>query len=299
MTPLVRHPNHRDPASLPAELRRTGVPSLAREWVRAETGRAVVGVRRLAGASSSAVHALTLSDGSRLVLRRYAWAGFLDEEPLAPGREVVALTLGTAAGLPVPAVVAADRTGAAVGDGVPALLMSLLPGRAIALPHPSRLAEVAAAIHEVDATGFAHGYFRWYAATMTPPAATSQPALWESAIGLWHDAMPPYEATFIHRDFHPGNLLVSRSHPTGVVDWANACRGPRGCDVATCRQNLVDLGGPDGADAFQRAYESITGTSHHPYWELARILEAGPSASHETDLAEVEVRLAELVASLR
>ena len=173
-----RHPNHRDPASLPAELRRPGVPAAVRAWVARETGAAVVRVRRLAGASSTAVHRVDLARGGTLVLRRYAWPGFLEDEPIAPQREVEALGLAAGQGLPAPAVVAADVTGSAVGDGVPVVLMTLLPGRAVAVPDPARLAAVAAAIHEVDAGGFGHDYFAWYEGTTTvPPPEARRPAL--------------------------------------------------------------------------------------------------------------------------
>src|SRR5215218_7839651 len=97
--------------TLPVALRRAPVPESVLAWVAGATGQQVARTRRLPGASSTAVHALTLTNGERLVLRRYAWPGFLDDEPLAPTREVDALTLAAARGLPVPAVVAADSTG--------------------------------------------------------------------------------------------------------------------------------------------------------------------------------------------
>jgi Phosphotransferase enzyme family len=137
-----RHPNQRDVASLPAELRRTTVPPAVRAWVERNAGVRIARVRRLAGASSTAVHGLYTTDGTRLVLRRYVWPGFLAAEPVAPRREVDALRFGAAHGLPVPEVVAADTTGVEIGDGVPALLMGFLPGRAVPAPDAGRLAEV-------------------------------------------------------------------------------------------------------------------------------------------------------------
>jgi hypothetical protein len=181
-----RHPNHRDPASLPVELRRTGVPAHVRAWIARETGAAVVRVRRLAGASSTAVHRVDLGRRTPpLVLRRYVWPAFLDDEPLAPQREVEALVFAVRHGLPAPAVVA-----------------------------------------------------------------------------------------------------------------ANACRGPWGCDVGICRRNLVDLGGPSAADRFLAAYESLTGRTYHPYWEIASILEGGgPSSWDPPSVALAEARLADALAA--
>jgi aminoglycoside phosphotransferase (APT) family kinase protein len=294
------HPNRRVLSSLPNELRRTTVPPPVRAWVARRAGSEVVSVRRLQGASSAAVHAVGLADGRRLALRRYVWPGFLEAEPEAAGREVEALGFARSHGLPVPEVVAADVTGSEVGDGVAALLMGFVPGRAVAEPDLERLAELAAEVHATDPSGFGHLYFPWYSSTtLGPPPASPQPALWEAALELWHDATPPYEEVFVHRDLHPGNILWRRGRVTGIVDWANACRGPRGCDVAHCRANLRVLSGEQAADRFAAAYESLTGVAHHPYWELASILEHGPSHWTPAQLAADEPRLARAVAELR
>jgi aminoglycoside phosphotransferase (APT) family kinase protein len=293
-----RHPNQRDPASLPVELRRTTVPARVRAWAERHAGARLVRVRRLAGASSTAVHGVYFADGTRLVLRRYVWPGFLEDEPLAPEREVDNLRFASRHGLPVPELVAADVSGAEIGDGVPALLMTFLPGRAVAAPGTERLASVAAAIHDADPVGLGHDYFPWYEGmTAAPPPASTWPRLWEVAIELWHGAAPAYTPTFIHRDFHPGNVLWWRGQAAGVVDWANACVGPRGCDVATCRANLIDLAGPRAADDFQGVYESLTGEVFHPFWEMACILENGASFWTPRQLAESEPYLARAVAA--
>jgi RimJ/RimL family protein N-acetyltransferase/aminoglycoside phosphotransferase (APT) family kinase protein len=272
------HPNRRERSPLPHELRRAPVPRGARAWVERATGHGVASVRRLPGASSTAVHVLRLTSGARVVLRRYAWPGFLEDEPTAPRREADALELASARGLPAPALLAADLAGQETRDGVPAILMTLRPGAPYAVPDLRRLAQLAAAVHDVDAAGFAHRYQPWYEGSLAgPPDEATRPNLWDTAIELWHGAVPDYREAFVHRDFHPGNVLWKRGVATGLVDWANACLGPRGCDVAHCRTNLIELGGPATADAFLEAYESVTGYQHHPYWELASVLEHGPS----------------------
>jgi aminoglycoside/choline kinase family phosphotransferase len=160
------------------------------------------------------------------------------------------------------------------------------------------LAEVAAAVHAVDPAGLGHAYFPWYdGVTVAPPPASTWPRLWETAIGLWHDAVPAYAPTFIHRDFHPGNVLWSRGRVSGVVDWANACAGPRGCDVASCRANLVDLAGDRAADDFRDAYEALTGDVFHPYWDMACILENSRSFWTPAQVAASEPYLARAVAA--
>jgi aminoglycoside phosphotransferase (APT) family kinase protein len=284
---------------LPVELRRATVPQAVRAWVARETGSTVQRARRLPGASSTAVHRVDLASGARLVLRRYVWPAFLADEPDAPLRELDALRFAVRRRLPAPEVVAADVTGAQVGDGVPVLLMTLLPGRAVGVPVPDRLAEVAAAIHDVDPDGFAHDYFPWcQAATSSPPAPSTRPWLWEAAIEIWTDRMPTYRPSFVHRDFHPGNVLWSRGRPTGVVDWANACRGPWGCDIAHCRANLAGLAGLVAADRFLSAYESLTGRTYDPYWEIASVLESSPSQWTPSLLAEDEPRLERAVRTI-
>jgi hypothetical protein len=103
-----RHPNHRPAAKLPADLRRVPVPDQVREWARLQAGSPVVCVRRLPGASSTAVHAVRLADGKMLVRRRYVGERFRAEEPDAPAREVDALEYAGRQGLAVPEVIAAD-----------------------------------------------------------------------------------------------------------------------------------------------------------------------------------------------
>jgi aminoglycoside/choline kinase family phosphotransferase len=85
--------------------------------------------------------------------------------------------------------------------------------------------------------------------------------------------VPAYEECFIHRDFHPGNVLWSRGAVSGLVDWTNACTGPVGIDIATCRWNLQEWAGEDVATAFVTSYEELTGRPHHPYWDVAKIVE--------------------------
>jgi Ser/Thr protein kinase RdoA (MazF antagonist) len=298
------HPNRRDPSSLPPELRRTGVPSEVREWISRQTGTAVIRVRRLPGASTSAVHVVVLSDGQRLVLRRYVWSWVLEDEPIAPQREVDALNFASAAGLLCPRPVAADFSGVDIGDNIPAILMTKLPGTAVAVPDLYRLAETAAAIHSVSGADLGHHYFPWYTGTTTaaasgaaPPAA-ARPRLWETAIEIWRTEIPAYLPTLIHRDFHPGNVLWVHRRYSGVVDWVNACEGPPGCDIAHCRANLMDLSGTQTADRFLDAYQDITGNTYHPYWEIASVLEHGPSNWTAVHIAQAENRLAAALALL-
>lgn len=293
-----RHPNQRNPSELPAELRRTTVPPLVRAWIERETGTAVQVVRRLPGASTSAVHRIDLDGGRRLVCRRYVWPGAITEDPDAPRREVDALIfLARHDRVPAPRVVASDLTGTGVGDGVPVVLMTFVPGRAIAAPDTRRLAEVAAAIHDIDPAGFGHGYVPWYVDQLRgPPPGARRLDLWERAIELRPVAMPPYRPVFLHRDFHPGNVLWAHGRCSGVVDWTDACRGPAGCDIAHCRANLIDWAGAEVADRFVAAYESLTGTTHDSYWDVASVLEHDLDHWTPEEVAAAEQRLGRALA---
>lgn len=294
-----RHPNHRPAHSLPVELRRTTVPAATRAWITRMTGQPIVRAERLPGASSTAVHRVRFPDRQSLVLRRYVWPGFLDHEPTAPQRELDALDFASRNDLPVPLVIASDITGCDIGDGIPTILMTFLRGRALASPNPVRLADIAATVHAVDPSGFAHRYFPWFDdLPLGPPSAARRPRLWERALEVRASAMPSYRPSLIHRDFHPGNVLWRQQRCAGIVDWVNACSGPAGCDVATCYGNLVGWAGHRVADDFVAAYETLTGEPHHPYWEIASVLEHGPSPWTPLHIAESERRLARALAAL-
>lgn len=286
------HPNHRPIETLPVELRRTGVPRAVREWVRRELGVQVVAARRLPGASSTAVHLLVLDDGRRAVVRRYVWPGFLEDEPMAVRREIDVLAFARSKGLPAPSLMAADVDGSRVGDGVPVVLMERLPGRPVRDPDIRRLAEAAAAVHDVATDAFEHRYFRWFDNDASRvPRNARDPDLWEWALDVWSQPIPAFEPVFVHRDFHPGNVLWVRHRVSGVVDWANACIGPAECDVATCRGDLMRIAGRRAADAFPDAYRATTGRDLNPYWEVVGVLEHGPSPWSATAVADSEHRL--------
>jgi aminoglycoside phosphotransferase (APT) family kinase protein len=178
--------------------------------------------------------------------------------------------------------------------------MTLLPGRAAAAPDPDALAGTLASIHATDPAGFPHRYHPWNRQTpRRPPELSARPALWESAIDLWYEAMPAYRPSLIHRDFHPGNVLCLSNRPSGVVDWANACVGPTGCDVATCSRNLADLAGPAAAHRFVDAYRAVTGESLDPFWAMARILEEDSTGWTPRLLAEREADLHQAVQAVQ
>ena len=89
---------------------------------------------------------------------------------------------------------------------------------------------------------------------------------------------PAYRACFLHRDYHPVNLLFQDGRISGVVDWVNACVGPAGVDVAHCRGNLVTMYGVAVADRFLDYYQALAGDTfrYDPYWDIASLVDGLP-----------------------
>jgi aminoglycoside phosphotransferase (APT) family kinase protein len=148
------------------------------------------------------------------------------------------------------------------------------------------LAGAAAKIHRVDAAGFPWSYRRYNEGeSLAVPGWSKNPEVWKRALQVVHGAAPPFRACFVHRDFHPSNVLWLNGQVSGVVDWVNGCRGPAGIDVAWCRHNLANLHGVPAADDFLAAYIVAAGSdfTYDPYWDLMSVVELlpGPLAMYE------------------
>src|SRR5690242_16481843 len=135
-------------------LLRSRPPPQALAWAAGQLGGPVIAARALRGGMSSAVHLLTTQQpgGQRgqAVLRRYVRPELNAEDPDIAAREARALRVAGAAGVPTPELLAVDPAGA--GAGVPAVLMSRLPGRIDWWPSDTgrwlrRLAELLPRIH--------------------------------------------------------------------------------------------------------------------------------------------------------
>jgi aminoglycoside phosphotransferase (APT) family kinase protein len=231
--------------------------------------------------SSTTMHLaeVALPDGSirSLVLRRYHDATRLANDPwYLPAHEAVALRLMAGTSVPAPHLYAADLQ--AEVCGAPALLESWLPGRPTWQPvnidrYLADAAEVLVAIHGVNVpagsglSAYAP-YYDWQ--KVASPDFFTRRGLWERVAEVLAAPRPAHRETFIHRDYHPGNILWDGSHATGVVDWATAAWGPAGIDLARMRQNLAIHLGRDVADRFTMAYRAAGGSpsARAPYWDL-------------------------------
>jgi len=272
-------------------LLRSPPPAEALAWAASALGaggpEAVVEVRALRGGLSSAVHALrvALPAGPRwVVLRRWVRPDLLAEEPELAGRELRALRWAEPLAVPTPSVLAADLGGDAAGT--PSLVMSCLPGLVVwepgRRPHDpppdawlDGLVGALAPIHAapVPPPDVVEPYEHYHQLDDRPPAWSRHPDAWRRAVAIAEAGTPADvgPAVFVHRDFHPGNVLWTRGRVTGVVDWPTASVGPAVVDVGHCRTNLVQLG-LDVVDDLAARWERLAGATFHPWADVTAIV---------------------------
>jgi len=237
------------------------------------------------GATSSRLDDVELEDGAaprHVVLRRFTDERWVEREPDLAVREGVSLQHAKRSGLPAPAAIAVDARGEECG--VPATLVERIEGRVVLDPPDTRdwlrgLAESAAQIHRVEASGFRWKYRRYNEGErLSVPPRSKEQGAWKNAIAIVEGPAPSYNECFVHRDYHPSNVLWQNGTVSGVVDWVNGCRGPAGIDVAWCRHNLANLHGVQMADQFLDAYLAAAGSEfdYDPYWDLMSVVELLP-----------------------
>jgi aminoglycoside phosphotransferase (APT) family kinase protein len=289
-------------------------PAAALRWAAAPfgPGSRVTAVRSLSSAWL-ANHAVDVVDAAgathRLVLRRWARPGWDVEDPdFTAAREAAILDLLAPTPVPAPELVAADPDAAACD--VPALLITRLPGGPPD-PHadPAALLDGLAAalpiIHAVAVpAGVVPAYHRFYEPErLVPPGWSARPGLWARAFEVAAGPPPPTESRFIHRDYHPGNTLWAEGRLVGVVDWVGGSWGPPSVDLGHMRLNLAWELGPEAADQFLAAHRALTGLDHHPFWDVACVVDVvgeldSPGPPPEPWLARMEDLLAAALARL-
>jgi aminoglycoside phosphotransferase (APT) family kinase protein len=259
-------------------LLRSRPPRQALAWAAVRLGGRVVSARALHGGMSSAVHLITVerSGGEReqAVLRRYVRPDPAEPDPAAC--EARALRLAEAADVPTPALLAVDPDGTRAG--VPALLMTRLPGRVDWWPSDldrwlDRLAGLLPRIHGTALPpGVTMPRFAPYRQdSYRPPGWARYPRVWERAVEISRGSAPDLPAVLLHRDFHPGNVLWCRGRVSGLVDWLGACAGPAPADVAHCRVNLLAMG-IEVTERFTVSWERVAGTAYHPWGDVVTIV---------------------------
>jgi aminoglycoside phosphotransferase (APT) family kinase protein len=219
----------------------------------------------LPGSTTTEQSLVMADDGRELVVRRYSIAAVLADDPAMPEREAAALRALAGHGLPVPELVEAR-----VDAGVPVVVMTRLPGQVeLDLPSPSALLGVLGHVHAVPPGPVATWRYRPYLADASPrrPAWWPDEGTFERAADVATSPWAGGPDVFLHRDFHPGNILWLDGQVSAVVDWSSACVGPAAVDVAHCRVNLALLRDSSAADAFD------TG---EPSWDVRAALDFLP-----------------------
>ncbi|MFG2118427.1 alpha/beta fold hydrolase [Streptomyces sp. NPDC048710] len=264
-----------------------------RRWVaeRLPQGRTVAGSRPLHGGWSSQLRGLTLDDGEELVLRTFVKPFFRRHAPGLLSREAGVLgLLAGQEGIPAPALVAVDATGEHCDH--PSLLMTRVPGLVrVDEEDPESLdrrldllAAQLVRIHTVVPRERPRPYQAW---TSPDQVRTPGGRTWERAVDVLRRDPPPYEGRFLHRDYHPGNVLFTGAGDglriSGVVDWVETSWGPADLDVAHCSTALALLHGPAYGLAFRDRYEERGGAGladgpDHLYWRLLDALAYSPDA---------------------
>jgi aminoglycoside phosphotransferase (APT) family kinase protein len=264
----------------PSKYLRQRPPPEAIAWAERVVGAPLSVVRAYRGGSSSAIHGLRVSGSTEtVILRRYVLEDLNLEEPDIAEREARVLRLLERCPITTPTLLGVDTTGQAAG--VPAILMSRVPGRldwSPADPDPwlRKLVDVLSDLHNttVVPTDRVQDFQPYRPESWDPPAWLRDRKLWDRALGVFHGPRLDTERFFIHRDYHPGNVLWRRGRVSGVVDWQAASVGPRAADVWHCRGNLVGRFGMEVADRFLDLWQTTTGAAYHPWTETVMLVDA-------------------------
>jgi aminoglycoside phosphotransferase (APT) family kinase protein len=258
-----------------------------------QPGGSVGHVRRLRGGLSHGMHAVDLigpgGDRQHLVVRRYP-AERLRRRPDKPQHEFRVLALLRDLGLPAPAPVWVDPTGAMFGH--PALVTTRLQGRGLLTPSDGedwteQLGRALALVHAAPLEGHDTSILPdndWLAGYVLKDAPAEHvaehpdgAAVWDALQALWPRVTlaPP---ALVHGDYWAGNTLWRRGRLVGVVDWDGCSLGDPARDVGYCRMDLAMLIGPAAPDVFLRAYERALGrpVPHLAFWDLLGVTLALP-----------------------
>ncbi|SEL19080.1 phosphotransferase family protein [Streptacidiphilus jiangxiensis] len=274
-----------------------------RAWVERQLagGERLAGAEPLRGGWTSEMRGLRVEGpaGRRgLVLRSFVKPFYVQHAEGLLSREAAILRLLAATDVPAATLVGVDATGSHCDH--PSLLMSQLPG-SVRLDDEGaeRRADLLAAqlvrIHRVEVPTDARPR-AWQAWTsperVALPQAGWRPELWRRAVDVIRQDPPAHRSCFLHRDFHPGNVLFEDTFEgagdddvrvSGVVDWVETSWGPADLDVAHCSTALSLLHGVPLGMTFADRYLASGGRLDedgpaHLYWRIVDALAFAPDA---------------------
>ncbi|MET7637470.1 phosphotransferase [Streptomyces sp. NPDC005438] len=272
--------------------------SATRSWVEEglSEGERVDGVVRLRGGWTSTMRRLDVRGPTRrrsLVLRSFVRPFFVRHAEGLLTREAEVLRFLADTGVPAPTLLGVDPTARRCTH--PSLLMSLLPGSvrlddAGAEGRAEALARQLVQLHRLPVAGDRRprAYQAWASPeSVVVPAGTERPDLWRRAVDVIRQNPPAFRGCFLHRDFHPGNVLftgdASDPRVSGVVDWVETSWGPADLDVAHCSTALALLHGVEAGTGFADRYLAAGGglaeeDGAHLHWRVLDALGFAPDA---------------------
>ncbi|TVP93213.1 phosphotransferase family protein [Alkalibacterium sp.] len=247
------------------------------KWVEDQLEGKILSWAPMPGGMSSQISLLKIKKKNSInevVLREYTDTQWLKTAPSIAFQEAENLKQAEQVSLSTPICLAVD--GHATQTTWPSLLMSHLKGSVELRPEDfnhwlDQLAKALFMIHQINAPSIKHHYFPYFDSSQPVKADwSSVPEKWEKAFKiLKQQKRPDFLPTFIHRDFHPTNVLFEKGEVSAVVDWPNACIGPREIDIAHCRWNLAMLYGQKAANDFLKAYLAMDKHfTYDYYWDL-------------------------------
>lgn len=249
-----------------------------KKWVEDQLEGKIKSVKLMPGGTSSQMSLLQIKTNQdtleEVVLREYTDTDWLKMEPTIAFQEAENLKQAEKVAIPTPKCLSVD--GDATQTTWPSLLMSKVEGKIELKPKKfknwfDQLAKALTAVHEINTPSMMHEYFRYFDSNHPVKAEWSAvPNKWRAAFELLNQQdQPDFIPSFIHRDYHPTNVLFKNGKVSGIVDWPNACLGPKEIDIGHCRWNLAMLFGQQAAEAFLEAYHRHNPSfSYDAYWDL-------------------------------
>lgn len=255
-------------------------PANALAWAELHLKSPIIACQPLKGSTSSRLYLLTTDQNADSVLRLFTWADWIKRKPDLARHEAAVLEQAQQGDVHTPHLIAYDEFGE--NTTFPAVLMSRVSG-AVNL-HPavmgSWLKQQAVAlskIHQLPTDHFDWHYTDWFELnSLRVPKWSKRPEVFNSLIEILKQPRPKMPHVFLHRDYHPTNVLWQNGELTGVVDWVNGCIGPAMIDVGHCRLNLASLFGVKEADIFLHHWRNTAGEEHYSaWWDICALANGG------------------------
>lgn len=157
----------------------------------------------------------------------------------------------------------------------PWLILSWLPGTTADTgrlrngPEAARMmAEFLRAFHQKAPSDAPYNEFRGVALEQRTKVINERLAALDDSIdheairALWQQAMmaPQWRSdnVWLHGDLHPGNILLERGSPTGVVDFGDLCQGDPATDIGAVLMLLPSASWPDLFEMYGSSDPALT-----------------------------------------